>query len=121
MPPTHMISATAKRFSSTIKSADQHITLSKVLTTARIFLPFQGLVKSARQQSLQQTLTSLSPLWLTGLIPLWPTNRLDSTDSVQRASDSPPATVQDMGVDHCGTDVGVPEQFLNRADIVTIF
>jgi hypothetical protein len=70
---------------------------------------------------LQQTLTGLSPLWLTSLIPLWPTNRLDGTDSAQRASDSPRTSVQDMGVNHCGTDVGVPEQFLNRADIVAIF
>ena len=26
-----------------------------------------------------------------------------------------------MGVNHGGTDVGVPEQFLNRADVVAIF
>ena len=42
-------------------------------------------------------------------------------ESIHRASDSSPATVQNMGVYHRGAHVGVPEQFLNRADVVAIF
>ena len=66
-------------------------------------------------------MVGIIPLWLTGIIPLWPTRRQADGESVDRASDSPPATVQNMGVDHRGTDVGVSEKLLNCANIVAIF
>jgi hypothetical protein len=40
---------------------------------------------------------------------------------VERAPDASPALVQDMGVDHRRTDIAMPEQFLNRPDVVTVF
>ena len=66
-------------------------------------------------------MVGIIPLWLTCIIPLWPTRRQADGESVHRASDSPPATVQNMGVYHRGAHVGVPEQFLNRTDVVAIF
>jgi len=66
-------------------------------------------------------MVGIIPLWLTCIIPLWPTRRQADGESVHRASDSPPATVQNMGVDHGCSNIGVPEQFLNRADVVAIF
>ena len=41
--------------------------------------------------------------------------------SVGRAADAEWATVQDMSVDHGGSDVVVAEQFLNRADVMATF
>jgi len=66
-------------------------------------------------------MVGLFPIWLTCIIPLGLTRRKADGESIHRASDSPPATVQNMGVYHRGAHVGVPEQFLNRADIVAIF
>ena len=40
---------------------------------------------------------------------------------VERADDAAAATIQDMGVHHRGADVGVPEQLLDRADVMTRF
>jgi len=65
-------------------------------------------------------MVGLFPIWLTGLIPLWPSRRQADGESVHRASDSPPATVQDMGVNHSGRYIGMPEQLLNRPDVVAI-
>ena len=65
-------------------------------------------------------MVGIMPLWLTCIIPLWPTRRQADGESVHWASDSSPATVQDMGVYHRGAHVGVSEQLLNRADIVAI-
>lgn len=69
----------------------------------------------------RQSLTRLRSLSLTSLIPLWPPKRLVRADSIQQVSDSPPATVQDMGVNHCSVSIGVPERLLNGADTATIF
>ena len=40
---------------------------------------------------------------------------------VCRTPDASSALVQDMGVDHGGVDVAVPQQFLDRPDIVPFF
>ena len=39
---------------------------------------------------------------------------------VRRALDAPPAPVQHMRIDHRGADIGMPEQFLDGADVVSI-
>ena len=66
-------------------------------------------------------MVGIIPLWLTCIIPLWPSRRQADGEAVHRASDSSPPTVQHVRVDHGRTDIGVPEQFLNRADVVAIF
>lgn len=43
------------------------------------------------------------------------------SELVQRARYPTPALVQHMGVDHRGRNVGVAEQLLHRADVVTAF
>jgi len=58
---------------------------------------------------------------MANIIPLWPFRRQADGQPVHLASDSPPTTVQNMGVDYCGAHVGVAEQLLNRADAVAIF
>jgi len=40
---------------------------------------------------------------------------------VRRAPDEPSSLVQDVCVDHRGVDVAVPQQFLDRPDIVPVF
>ena len=37
---------------------------------------------------------------------------------VERAPDAPPALVQDVGIDHGRTHVAMPEQLLDRSDVV---
>ena len=39
---------------------------------------------------------------------------------VHRAPDSQPATVQDMGVDHGGADIPVPQEFLDGPDVISV-
>ena len=39
---------------------------------------------------------------------------------VQGAADGEAASVEDMGIDHCGFDVFVAEEFLDGADVVAI-
>ena len=46
---------------------------------------------------------------------------LQAAQAIQRASHSPPALVEHMRVDHCRAHILVPEQLLNRANVVTIF
>lgn len=65
-------------------------------------------------------MVGLIPLWLTYIIPLWPTSRQADGESVHRASDSSPSTVQYVCVNHSSRHIGMPEQFLNRPDIVAI-
>ena len=65
-------------------------------------------------------MVGLFPIWLTGLIPLWPTSRQADGQSVHRATDTPAPTVQDMGVNHSGRYIGMPEQLLNRPDVVAV-
>jgi len=40
--------------------------------------------------------------------------------SVKRAAHAAAALVQHMGVDHGGGNIGMAEQFLHRADVVTV-
>ena len=92
--------------------------------TAAILSPFQALVKDFKYRlPLQKAdlMVGIIPLWLTGLIPLWPPRGQANGQSIHWASDYSPATVQDMGVNHGGTDVGVSEKLLNCANIVAIF
>ena len=91
--------------------------------TGWILLRFRELVKKFQpRQRLPKAdrIVGLIPLWLTSIIPLWPTRRQADGQSIHRASDSSPATVQDMGVDHGCSNVGVPEQLLNCSDVVAI-
>jgi len=104
--------------------ADRHIPVSIFPMTGWILLRFRELVKKFQpRQRLPKAdrMVGLIPLWPTSIIPLGPTRRQSDGESVHRASDSSPATVQNMGVYHRGAHVGVPEQFLNRADVVPIF
>ena len=41
--------------------------------------------------------------------------------TIQRASHSASAAIEDVGIDHCGIEIFVPEQFLNCPDVVTRF
>ncbi len=103
---------------------DLYSTVAEFQKTMRILPLFQALVKDFKYRlPLQKAdrIVGLIPLWLTGIIPLWPTRRQADGQSVHRTSDSSPATVQDVGVNHGCRDVGVSEQLLNRADIVAIF
>ncbi len=43
-----------------------------------------------------------------------------ASQPIRRAADTPPAAVQNMGVDHGRADVLVAQEFLHRADVVTI-
>ena len=38
-------------------------------------------------------------------------------ESIERAFDSEGARLYDVGVNHCGAEVGVAEQFLNGSDV----
>ena len=90
---------------------------------ARILSPFQALVKDFKYRLPPQKadrMVGLFPIWLTGLIPLWPTSRQADGQSVHRATDTPAPTVQDMGVNHSGRYIGMPEQLLNRPDVVAV-
>ena len=69
----------------------------------------------------RQTQIRIIPLWLTGIVRLGPPRRHVEDKSVHRASDSSPTPIQNMRVDHRGAHVGVPEQLLNRADVVAVF
>jgi hypothetical protein len=40
--------------------------------------------------------------------------------TIQRATHPPPAFVEDMGVDHGGFHILMPQQFLHSADVVAI-
>ena len=44
-----------------------------------------------------------------------------SSETVHGAVDPFPSSVQYVGIDHCRLHVLMPEQFLNRADIIAIF
>jgi len=90
---------------------------------ARILSPFQALVKDFKYRLPPQKadrMVGLFPIWLTGLIPLWPTSRQADGQSVHRATDTPAPTVQNMGVNHSGRYIGMPEQLLNRPDVVAV-
>ena len=92
--------------------------------TAAILSAFQALVKDFKYRLPPQKadrMVGLFPIWLTGLIPLWPTRRDADGQSVHRATDTPAPTVQDVCVNHGGRHIGVPEQFLNRPDVVAVF
>jgi hypothetical protein len=43
------------------------------------------------------------------------------SELVERASDALPALIGNVGIDHRRTDIAMPEQFLNRPDVVTVF
>jgi len=66
-------------------------------------------------------MVGLIPLWLTSLIPLWPTRRQADGESIRRASDSFPTSIQNVGVNHRSRHLPMPEQFLNGPDVVAIF
>ena len=38
--------------------------------------------------------------------------------TIERTDDAMTSTVENMGIDHCCTDVFVPKQFLNGADVI---
>jgi len=40
---------------------------------------------------------------------------------IEWASDGESAFGQDVGIDHCGTDVMMTKEFLNGADIIALF
>ncbi len=42
------------------------------------------------------------------------------SQDVHRASYAPPAAVEDVGVNHRGTDIPMPQQFLDRPDVVSV-
>jgi len=80
--------------------ADRHIPVSIFPMTGWILLRFRELVKKFQpRQRLPKAdrMVGLIPLWPTSIIPLGPTERQSDGESVHRASDSSPATVQDMG------------------------
>ena len=71
--------------------------------TGWILLPFRELVKKfqlGHRLPKADRMVGLILLWLTSIIPLGPTRRQSDGQSVHRASDSSPASVQDMGVDN---------------------
>ena len=41
--------------------------------------------------------------------------------SIKRAADMQTGPIQHMRINHCGSDVFVPEQFLNATDVVPAF
>ena len=43
-----------------------------------------------------------------------------AAEAVGRAADAPAATVENVGVDHCGLHVVVAQQLLHRADVVAV-
>jgi hypothetical protein len=45
----------------------------------------------------------------------------EQAEAVQGASDAAVTAVQDVGVDHGGLDAAVAEEFLDGADVVTVF
>ncbi len=59
-------------------------------------------------------------LWGSPPIPVWE-GRLWSGQDVRGASDTSSSPVEDMCVDHCRADVFMPEQLLDRPDIVPVF
>jgi len=65
-------------------------------------------------------MVGLFPLWLTSIIPLWPTRRQADGESIRRATDTPAPTVQDMSIHHSSRYIGMPEQLLNRPDVVAV-
>jgi hypothetical protein len=69
----------------------------------------------------RQLRTGISPLWPTGIVPLWLQPRQADDESVYRASDSFPAAVQDVGVNHRGAHIAVSQEFLHGPDVVCIF
>lgn len=40
--------------------------------------------------------------------------------TIQRAANTPAATIEHMGIDHCSAHILVSQQFLDSADIVAI-
>lgn len=92
---------TAKRFSSTIyKYTGLSSRVAEFQKTMIILPPFQPLVKDFKYRlPLQKAdrIVGLIPLWLTCIIPLWPHRQAD-TEAVHRVLDSPPASLQNMGV-----------------------
>jgi hypothetical protein len=54
-------------------------------------------------------------------ISIYPTGTRNEGQSVGGASDAPAASIQDMGVNHRGTNVVVSEKLLNCPDIITVF
>ena len=90
---------------------------------AAILSAFQAVVKDFKHRlPLQKAdrMVGLLPLWLTSIIPLWPTRREADGESIRRATDTPAPSVQDMGIDHSGRYIGMPEQLLNRPDVVAV-
>lgn len=53
---------------------------------------------------------------MVGILPLWPSR----SQFVCRAADSSTASIQNVRINHCSVYVAVPEQLLNRANIVAI-
>ena len=47
--------------------------------------------------------------------------RVAGWSAIQRTANATGASIQDMGVDHCGADVLVTEELLDRADVVAGF
>jgi len=90
-----------------------HLRVSANLFCLRVLVKFPASDRS------RQRLTSIIPIGPTSIIPLGPP--VPEGQSVYGASDPPPAAVQNVGVNHGRTDIGVSEQLLNRADIVAIF
>lgn len=52
---------------------------------------------------------------LRGLIPPHPLRTIDRTADAQRP------TIENVQINHRGTDVAMPEQFLHGPDVVTVF
>jgi hypothetical protein len=55
--------------------------------------------------------------------PRWLQNRrrLSHSDTIHRTADAEPPAVHDVGVDHCGANVGMPKSFCRGPDVVTRF
>lgn len=53
------------------------------------------------------------------MVTVYPIN-LGAARPVQRAAHGQAAAVEDVGIDHCRLHVLVAEQFLDRADVVTV-
>lgn len=84
---------TAKRFSSTIyKYTGLSSRVAEFQKTMIILPPFQPLVKDFKYRLPLQKADRI-----VGLIPLWPHRQAD-TEAVHRVLDSPPASLQNMGV-----------------------
>lgn len=52
---------------------------------------------------------------------LYLTGTSKASQSVGRTANAAPTSVQDMGVDHRGAHISVPQQFLDRSDVIAVF